>query len=407
MARKKTATRRGNNEGCITQKTDGSWVAVVSNGYDVNGKRLRQYFYGKSRAEVAVKMTTALSANLKGGHASIVNDDFQTLMGEWLFTFKKASVSARTFERNFESAKLHVFPIIGGLKLSEITTPVVQRLLNKMQLDGYALATIKKAKFIMNQFFEYAVDSQFVDSNPVSKIKLQSRERKVVTEEEYKAIPIDVRQKFLDILKKSDILRPICMTSMFAGLRIGEILALRWKDIDFDNKSINIDYAITQLPKFDKTGKVISRETVISDTKTAASVREVPMPNILIETLDEWKKTRWVLGKKTGISFIEPNDLVFSTNEGKLRTYWGIRAMFERLMRDNGMSEYGIHFHTLRHTYSSMLFEAGENPKVIQMLLGHKDVTTTIKTYNSVDRSYFRQATDKLDGKFTKKEITM
>ena len=80
--------------------------------------------------------------------------------------------------------------------------------------------------------------------------------------------------------------------------------------------------------------------------------------------------------------------------------YSGVSKMFDRLMKKRGLDKYHIHFHSLRHTYSSMLFEAKENPKVIQMLLGHKDVTTTIRTYNSVDRSYFRQATDKLDAKF-------
>lgn len=105
-------------------------------------------------------------------------------------------------------------------------------------------------------------------------------------------------------------------------------------------------------------------------------------------------------GVTTGISFIDKNDLVFSNNEGKLRTYSGIRVMFDRLMKQNGLENYHFHFHTLRHTYSSMLFESRENPKVIQMLLGHKDVTTTIRTYNSVDRSYFKQATAKLEEKF-------
>ena len=98
---------------------------------------------------------------------------------------------------------------------------------------------------------------------------------------------------------------------------------------------------------------------------------------------------------------------MFSTNEGKLRTYWGTRTMFDRLMRGNGFGQYGLHFHSLRHTYSSMLFEAGENPKIIQMLMGHKDVTTTMRVYNSVDRGYFKQAADKLDSKFAKPDIVM
>ena len=92
---------------------------------------------------------------------------------------------------------------------------------------------------------------------------------------------------------------------------------------------------------------------------------------------------------ETGISFTDDDDFVFSTKEGHLRTYYGTRAMFDKLMRKTGFAEYGFHFHTLRHTYSSML-----------QLLVHKDVTTTIRTYNSVDRSYFKQATKKIDAMF-------
>lgn len=241
------------------------------------------------------------------------------------------------------------------------------------------------------------MESGFVEYNPSSKTKLQARERKTVTDEEYKAIPIEARQRFLDVLEKSPILKPICITSMFAGLRIGEVLALKWRNIDFDNCYIRVENAITQVPQFDKHGKTIGRKTVISDTKTVASVREVPMPDVLVDALKEWRDRQSLQEIKKDQSRTADSDIVFSTNNGELRTYWGTRAMFNRLMKDNGLSEYGIHFHSLRHTFSSMLFEAGVNPKVIQMLLGHKDVTTTIKTYNSVDRRYFKQAMNVLN----------
>ena len=129
-------------------------------------------------------------------------------------------------------------------------------------------------------------------------------------------------------------------------------------------------------------------------------MRSVPMPQILIDCLKEHRNRRRKMEYETGISFTDDDDLVFSTEEGELRTYYGTRAMFDKLMRKTGFAEYGFHFHTLRHTYSSMLFESGENPKVIQQLLGHKDVTTTIRTYNSVDKSYFKQATKKIDAMF-------
>lgn len=142
-------------------------------------------------------------------------------------------------------------PVFGEMKIDEITAPMLQRLFNKMISDGYALATVKKSKFLLGQFFEYCVDNNFLKTNPVAKTKLASRERKVQTTEEYKAILPELRKDFVKALDTSPILKPICYTSLFAGLRIGEVLALRWRDVDFTDKTIwysaprRANYALT------------------------------------------------------------------------------------------------------------------------------------------------------------------
>lgn len=399
--KKKKPVRRGKNEGSIYLRNDGRWCAVVSLGYDNDGNRVRKNFYGTTRAEVAMKMTAALGEKLSGGHASVINDDLQTLIHEWLIIFKQANVSPRTFETVMYLAVIHIYPYIGGLKLMQVTPHIIQSLLNRMIVAGYSLAYVRKVKFLLNQFFAYAKANRFITDNPVSECIVKSTpEHKELKQEKYKAIPIEIREYFIEVISKNEFLKPLCLIQMFAGLRIGEVLALKWKNIDFDNGIISVTNAITSIPVRNSDGEIVDHRTVISDTKTAASVREVPIPNILKSALLEWKKCRWALQRKTGYLLIGPNELVFGNNDGSLRTYTGTKAIFERLMRQSGLAPYGIHFHALRHTYSSMLFESRENPKVIQMLLGHKDVTTTIRTYNSVDRSYFKQAVDKLDSKF-------
>lgn len=91
-------------------------------------------------------------------------------------------------------------------------------------------------------------------------------------------------------------------------------------------------------------------------------------------------------------------------DDGSIRTYYGTKKIFNNFLRKYKLNNLGIHFHTLRHTYSNMLFEADQNPKVIQALLGHKSVKTTITTYNSVDKSYFQKATDVLNNTFKTSE---
>ena len=95
---------------------------------------------------------------------------------------------------------------------------------------------------------------------------------------------------------------------------------------------------------------------------------------------------------------------MFANDDGSYKTYSGTRKIFDRFKRRNGLDKFNIHFHGLRHTFSNMLFEMNENPKVIQQLLGHRDVKTTITVYNSVNSDYVRESTDRLNTKIQEKQ---
>lgn len=403
MAKKKirSKTRRGNNEGSIYQRSDGRWAGVATAGYNENGKTIRKTVYGKSRLEVVDKLNKLMNKISSNNYEYIENTTIGEMINEWLLVFKKMQVSPRTFEHTYRNFKLHIDPKIGNMKIDEVDTIVIQKVLNEMLEEGYSLAVVKKVKFIFNQFFNYAVDNKLATNNPTTRTRVRSNERKVYeSENKYKAIPPQARDEFLSKLNTHEFLKPLCMCMMFAGLRTGEVLALTWEDIDFKNKTINIKRAITTIPKFDEKGKVKERVTVISETKTTCSVREVPMPDVLIQALEEWKENRHFFGRENNVNLTQNSSLVFGNSDGSVRSYSGTKSILERFLKSNKLDKYGIHFHGLRHTYSNMLFENNENPKVIQALLGHKSVKTTITTYNSVDRSYFQKTTDKLNKQY-------
>ena len=98
---------------------------------------------------------------------------------------------------------------------------------------------------------------------------------------------------------------------------------------------------------------------------------------------------------------------VFANDDGSARTYSGTRKIFDRFKRRNKLHKFNVHFHGLRHTFSNMLFEMNENPKVIQQLLGHRDVKTTITVYNSVDNEYIRQTTEKFNEKVKEDQLIL
>lgn len=397
-------TRRKNGEGSIYQEKNGLWVGSIWME-EADGSKKRHKVYGHSQMEVSKKLVELTGKMSAMKNSMYSGKTFGELMFDWLMLFKKSAVSPRTFEGNIRNFNLHIKPLIGNMKIEDVTKPVIQQVINEIMAKGLANNTIKKNKFLLNQFFDYAMECGLVQNNPTYKVKVRNREVSLTDQEnKYKAIPPEMRVKFLQALNSHPFLKPLCMTSMFAGLRVGELLALRWENVDFENKTIQVRSGITQVPQFDSKGKIISRVTVIGNTKTACSVREVPIPDILVDALKDWRKEQWVRQQLSGADLLSHKSIVFSNEDGSVRTYSGTRQIFDRFAKKYGF--FGqIHFHTLRHTYSNMLFEMNENPKIIQALLGHKSVKTTLTVYNSVDKSYYKQATEKLNNLFNEEKM--
>ena len=313
MAKKKTQTRtrRNNNEGSIYQRQDGLWVGMISLAYDENGKQKRKAIYGKTKIEVSKKLAELTNRISSDNYDYVKDNTLSTIMKEWLMVFKKSQVTPRTFENNITKFKKHIEPKIGGMKLDEITSITIQKMLNEMQDEDLSLDYIKKTKHLLRQFFEYAVENKFILENPINKVKVKSQEHKIYNKTEYKAIPIEKRDEFITSLNEHSFLKPFCFVMMFAGLRTGETLALQWKDIDFENKNIKVERATTIVPKFDNNGKVISRKTVIGDTKTICSKRVVPMPDILINSLKEYYELQKEKSSQYNFDFVDKESFVF------------------------------------------------------------------------------------------------
>ena len=245
---------------------------------------------------------------------------------------------------------------------------------------------------MISQFFEYAIDNKWVSVNPTLKVQIRTKDKAPNKKEKYKALPPEVRTKFLEALNKDEanFIKPLCICLMFSGLRIGEALALKWENVDFANKTLKVEQAITQEPKFDSDGKVTSRVTIVGDTKTTCSVREIPITDIVVNTLLAWREKqieRERTNRDVTAELTAPTSFIFANDDGSVRTYSGCRMIFDRFIKRHNLGKYNIHFHGLRHTFSNMLFEMNENPKAIQQLLGHRDVKTTLDIYNNVVNS--------------------
>jgi len=399
--RKETITqhkrRRPNGAGSVYYLKGIGWRGKIKVGVDPESGKIRyKIVCGHSSEEIIAKLAKIKGSIMLYENAYASNNKVGKLMLDWLMLFKRNTVSSRTFETCIRNFKLHIEPMIGDLKINEVDKFVVTYLINKMHDEKYAIDTIKKVKHTIGQFFEYAKENEWVVKNPTDKIIVRNVNNFLNTKNQYKAVDPEHRNNVLDFIDQEEYtyMRPLFKLLMFGGLRIGEALALTWKNVNFDKKTITVERAVTEDVTFDAQGNIISREAIIGNTKTMCSVREIPLPSIVFEELTMWREHQ---EKKNLPNIVERNSYVFAKDDGGFRKYGTTRRKYDKFKAKHKEELEGIGFHGLRHTFSNMLFEMKENPKAIQQLLGHRDVKTTIMVYNSVNPTYVEDTRDRLD----------
>lgn len=385
MPRKPKTVRRGKNEGSVFQrKSDGKWVGQVTVGYrQDNGKPIREYCYTRTREEaahwVALKVATEPG---KDGHAVKEELILKDFLHQWLTSFKVYEVSSRTMELYYSCERLHIVPALGELPIASVTPIQVQTLLYQLQANKQlSRRTISLVRSVLIQMYDYAIDLRLVENNPARNAKLPKQPRRPAEPE--KVISIAQRVALLKAAAEDVIMCPILTLLMLTGMRIGEVLALQWKHIDFVAKTIDIRQSLTRELEFDETGKTTKMVDALGTTKTTTSQRMIHAPDLVFERLRQWM--RYVATLKGGLEVLKPDGFVFiSTRTMQMRTYSGFRASYRHFLERNGFGDQSLNLHRYRHTFASMLLEQEVSPKIVQQLLGHKDVSTTLGVYSHV-----------------------
>lgn len=392
--------RRGNNEGSIYQRSDGRWCAQVVTGYKDDGAPKRKYVYAQSRAEVARKAAELANHVFETGY---VNGDMRPdlvtvdeLSTNWLMDYKRFSVSSRTFEWYLNLTKMYIKPTLGNQKVADVQPLHVQRVLNRLLDNGKAVSTVKSAQFVARQLFAHAVEMNLISENPAAKTKIQRHDRKA-REDEMKAIPIEYRSRILEAAETQSNIKPIITTLMFSGLRSGEMIALKWKNINFDAMTISVDGAVTVDSQYDRDGICLRKDSVLSSTKTVSGFRTIRVSARVMDVLKQWRQELAIQEITDKRELIGPDCFVFPTRTGEMRAYAGFRSLIRRFLESNGFQHLGIHPHSFRHTFANILLENNVNPRVVQLYLGHHDVQTTLNTYSSVASEVFDKTAQRID----------
>lgn len=365
--------KRGQGEGSISRRPDGTWWARITIGKTPDGKQKRKAFYGKTRKEVKEKLTAALNDINNNSYIEPSKMTVKQWMYIWLKDYKKPSVKPKTYAAYEAHVRNHIVPELGNYTLSSLRNDMVQRFINGLAEKGLKSLTIERIVGTLKAALIQAVDNGLLAKSPAARVKMplpQERTPRVLTVHE--------QELFMEAAKTHRN-GEIFLLILGTGLRIGEALALTWNDIDFDNCILSVNR--TQIEYCDHiNGETIYHRTY-SSPKTKTSKRKIPLIPVLITMLLDLKAQREAEKEKFKDVY-QDNDLIFCNYYGVSLNYTAISKKIRSICKTTGLE--GVHPHTLRHTFATRGLENGIELKVMQELLGHSSIKMTADIYTHV-----------------------
>lgn len=383
---------KGNGQGTIYKMSNGKFRGQLTIGYNENGSPKRKSFTGKTKKEVSDKMKAFYVDNNRG---LLPTDDKITLSQwfyTWLFTYRIHDLKPSSFERYEGLYRNYIeSSSLGKIKLIDLRTHHIQAYYNSLVAEKEkSPSTIKTINKCLKSCLNQALKEGYITKNYCTLITLPKGPE--TSKETINIFTLEEQQTFMRecMNNKKGMLYILALGT---GLRLGEILALKWTDINFKNNYIDINKAIKSTYKIDSKG---NREFQIIEQqpKTKNSIRTVPLNNNLIELLQQHRKKQ-MIDRDSNIEIYFDNNLVFSTPIGNYLNESNVRKTFKRILKKCNLKE--LRFHDLRHTFATRLFENGVPPKTVQTILGHSDISTTLNIYTHVMKDTKDKAIDKLN----------
>jgi integrase len=373
----KMVKQRGHGEGSIYQRKDGRWVASIT-----LENRKRKQFYGKTRKEVQEKLRVALNEQRQGTLATGPQQTLKQYLEYWLEDVHKPAIRLSSYMQYRGILDKHIFPLLGHIQVQKLTPQQVQSFYARKEKEGLALGTIRTIHAVLHNALSHAVSINLVSRNVsdvVNPPRLVKHERHPLT--------IEQAQKLLQHVQGHS-LEGLITVALATGMRRGELLGLRWQDIHFDTKSLQIQRTISRQRK---------KGIVESEPKTSRGRRNIILPPFAIEALKEHRTRQLEVRLKVGSAWEESN-FVFCNGHGGFLEPSQLHMMFRNLLKEADLPQ--IRFHDLRHSAATMMLTMGVHPKVVQELLGHSSISLTLDTYSHVLPSMQQEAMDKLDALF-------
>jgi len=379
--------KRGNGEGSIYPKRNKDGKTVGYRGsywvYTADGPK-RRYISGKRREDVRDKLAKALSDRAGG----FVFDAGAMTVGEYLKRWLgdvKDTVRDSTWQRYEYAIRPHIEPALGKVKLKDLT-PAQLRWFYRDRLDsGLAPASVHKLHVVMHKALKAAVEDGLIPRNVATGLKLPK-----ITREEINPLTKDEARLLLDTSRaSSDRLEALYVLALSTGMRQGELLALKWDDLDFERGILRVRRTLTKVGKSFTTG----------EPKTKKSRRVIRLTTGATDALRRHLTAQLAEIERMG-SLYQPGGFVFASTTGSILDPSHLRSRsLKPLLKAAKLRP--VRFHDLRHTCATLLLSQNINPKIVSEMLGHASVAITLDIYSHIMPDMQEKAVEALEKMLT------
>jgi integrase len=335
--------------------------------------------------ELAADKHDGIKTDVKG---LTVNDCYE------LWKELKRGIKDSTYKNYIYMYEMFVQPTFGQKKVTKVLKSDVKRFYNTLADDKHLkVSTIDNIHNVLHQVFQVAVDDNYIRGNPTDRMLKELKVAHGHEVEKRKALSMAQQELFINYIRETEKYQhwyPVFYIMLNTGMRVGELTGLRWRDVDFENGMISVNHTLVYYNHQDELGTYYS----INTPKTDAGKREIPIVEGVREAFEMERKYQEENGivSKSRIDGYE--DFIFVNRNGEVQHQGTLNKALKRIMRDcndqvlleNDLESEptllpDFSCHVLRHTFATRICEAGVNLKVIQDILGHVDISTTMNIY--------------------------
>lgn len=363
-------------------KKNNSWYYLVDIGTDPEtGNRKRKCKGGfKTRSEADAALSNIIS---KVNSGALIDESKMTVekyLDYWIETYCVGNVAPSTLKR-YKELCITIKKHLGKSKLAVLKPTQIQTFYKKLLDEGkLSSTTILKVHRVFHTAYKHAYDWRMVASIPTSSVT-PPRANKT----DFQVWDAEEVNLFLETIKSHNIYIPVLL-ALQTGMRLGEILGLKWDNVNLPAKTLTVRVSMSKIKK----------ELIIKPPKTSSSIRTIALMDVTVNELKKLRKRHLELKMKNGIDYA----YVCCWEEDSHNMFPDyVSKNFQKLIKEYHFKK--IRFHDLRHTHATLLLQQGVHPKIVSERLGHSTISMTLDTYSHVLPNMQREAVKQLENIFT------